>query len=149
MAYPEAIGRGRTLLVELEISLPRQESVVDTSGGVVHIEAGETVVISIRVSDPDNPETPVEVADTFSLLEIRDLSGDQLPQRLGYLDGMGPGHYWVSYEFRNPGRWTIVAQPDVARSDLPPGGTDQITVVVESGPPSSYGDLETNRVLSP
>jgi hypothetical protein len=128
-------------VVKLEVELPAQGfGFVDPSGLTLRVETGEAVVLVFRIFDAENPDRTADVEETFSLLEIRDLSEGSPPVRLGDMERTAPGVYRSTYTFPDPGRWMLVVQPDISdRSSLPTESTSQLVVIVEESVPAVAG----------
>ncbi|MEX2623007.1 MAG: hypothetical protein WD651_04720 [Acidimicrobiia bacterium] len=129
-------------VVRLEVELPSQGlSFVDPSGLTLRVAVGEAVVLVFRVFDASNRDQAVDVEETLSLLEIRDVSLASPAVRLGDMERTARGVYRTTYDFRGPGRWMLVVQPDIVdRSSLPVGSTSQLILIVEEPASASVGE---------
>jgi len=129
-------------VVRLDVELPSQGlSFVDPSGLTLRVAVGEAVVLVFRVVDASNPDQAVDVEKTLSLLEIRDVSLASPAVRLGDMERTARGIYRTTYDFRGPGRWMLVVQPDIVdRSSLPVGSTNQLILIVEEPASASVGE---------
>jgi hypothetical protein len=102
----------------------------------------QPVDITVRVYDPDEPSRLVDPADPDSLIEIRTVSGSEVPTRPA-MTRQSEGVYTTTFSFFTEGTWKVVALPDLAdRSLLPPASTDQLTVQVSNE--VSRGDAESD-----
>lgn len=129
-------------VVRLEVELPSQGlSFVDPSGLTLRVAVGEAVVLVFRVFDASNRDQAVDVEETLSLLEISDVSLASPAVRLGDMERTARGVYRTTYDFRGPGRWMLVVQPDIVdRSSLPVGSTSQLILIVEEPASASVGE---------
>lgn len=120
------------LIVRLEVGLPFQGvEIADTSTSSFQVENGETVNLTIRISDSRKQNSPVSVEDTSALVEIQGKNGDTTPVRFSDW-GMGaPGVYTTTHVFGEAGDYIILVQPDIKdRTTLHPEATDQLQVTV-------------------
>lgn len=136
-----SVDHDSAYVVQLEVELPAQElEFVDPSGLTLRVDTGESVVLVLRVFGAENPDRAVDVEDTLSLLEIRDVSEGSGPVRFGDMERTAPGVYRTTYQFRVPGRWMLVVQPDIIdRFSLPAGSASHLVVIVEEPAPAVGG----------
>ena len=103
----------------------------------------DSIDVTVRVYDPDEPSRLVDPIDPDSLIEMRDPSGAYLPTRSA-MTRVDEGTYTTRFDLFHEGTWQLIALPDVSdRTLLPARSTPQVTLEVQSE--TSPGEDSINR----
>lgn len=125
--------------VRLSVELRDQETLTNPSGLTLRTTVNDPVGLRIEVFEEGNPDSPVSVDDSTSLLEIHQTDSDAAV-RLADMKEVSPGIYETTYMFTSPGSYVIQVLPDLQdRSRLTSESTDQVRLEVQAEPSSDSG----------
>ena len=123
--------------VRLDIQIGSDDYSVGLDGLTLRVDDDQPINLRLRVFDPTDETSAVDVEEPSTLLEVRVADDPGSGVRFDDWEHVGTGVYTVADALDDPGEYLLVVLPDVTeRSRLPASSTDQVTLIVESVAPA-------------